>query len=908
MSKFVATVIVLFFVSFSVKAQKEQEILQWSSGPNIPNEIGLNGSFSGIHNDALIVAGGANFPDQPVWQGGEKKWHNEIYVLTKKGNDSLWIVRAELKLPQKMAYGVSISTDEGLLCIGGENKSEVFKEVFLIKWNPKTRMTELQELPPLPVPLSAMGGALVDNIVYLTGGQTGKSSGSTTTFLSFNLTSTVGRPKYTWKVLDDFPGESRIQPVVVGQSNGHQDCLYVFSGLHHKPGVESELKMLSDVYQYDPFKSAWTKKSDVPSNQTPGIKGGYIAAAPVVAMGDSHILIFGGAGGELQHLFKRVKINKKIKNLERHIDKGADSLARQISSLKADSMQLLKSTSFSRTIWTYHTITDTWTKSGSLPHATQVVTNALLWDKHIVIAGGETSPGVRTSNIAIAQLKPYEPNFGWINYGTLIVYLLLMVMMGWFFSKRNKTTDDFFLAGGRIPWWAAGLSIYATMLSAITYLSQPALAYSFDWQTYLGYFTILLVVPVVITFYLPFYRKLNVTTAYEYLEKRFHVNVRVFASLSFVLFQLVRMGVVVYLPALALSTVVGMDIYLAIVVMGILAILYTYLGGMEAVIWTDVVQVIVLIGGLVVGLVYIVIDLGDLGYIFKTAYNDSKMQLFDWRFSTTEVVTWSLFMGSFALSFIPYTTDQAVVQRYMTTSSEKEAKKSIWLNGIIAIPAGILIFTMGTFLYVYFKEHPEYLSVGMQNDSILPLFITNHLPPGIAGLLIAGIFSASMSSLDSSMHSISTVLTVDFYKRFSPVYTDKKGLKLAKYITITVGSIGTIIACLMAAFPVRSIFFFFQEVIGLFGSAIAGIFILGIFIQRANWIGTLGGAVLTILCLVLIKYNTHINFYIYPLIGIPLCVISGSILSFAFSVKQKNLDNLIYRSSKTKDANDLPRY
>ena len=130
-----------------------------------------------------------------------------------------------------------------------------------------------------------------------------------------------------------------------------------------------------------------------------------------------------------------------------------------------------------------------------------------------------------------------------VNYITLIVYLLLMVFMGWYFSRKNKTTDDYFLAGGRIPWWAAGLSIYATMLSAITYLSQPALAYSFDWQAYLGYFTILMVAPIVIIFYLPFFRKLNITTAYEYLEKRFNLAVRMFGCTSFVLFQLVRMGI-----------------------------------------------------------------------------------------------------------------------------------------------------------------------------------------------------------------------------------------------------------------------------------------------------------------------------------------------------------------------------
>ena len=441
------------------------------------------------------------------------------------------------------------------------------------------------------------------------------------------------------------------------------------------------------------------------------------------------------------------------------------------------------------------------------------------------------------------------------------------------------------------------------MLSAITYLSQPALAFSYDWQAYLGYFTILITVPFVISYYLPFFRRLNITTAYEYLEKRFNVVIRMFGSTSFILFQLARMGVVVYLPALALATVVGIDIYLAIILMGILAIVYTVMGGIEAVIWTDVIQVIVLMGGLVIGLVYIAIDIGDVGYIFNTAYNDGKLQMVDLRWSWTEVVTWSLFLGSFALNFAPYTTDQAVVQRYLTTSDEKEARKSIWLNGLISIPAGLLIFAMGTFLYVYFKDNPEFIAVGMKNDSVFPLFIANHLPPGLAGLVIAGIYSASMSSLDSSMHSVSTVATVDYYERFTKRYTDKTAMKVAKWTTIIVGIIGTGVACLMAAFPITSLFFFFQEIVGLFGSALTGIFILGIFFKKANWIGTLIGASLSVLSLILVKYNTPINFYIYPLIAIPVCVFGGYLASLIFPVSDKPARELVYRKGLKNEVN-----
>ena len=870
---------------------QEQEFIKISYEKEIPTLKGLNGSFSGIHNGVLILAGGTNFPNKAPWDGGKKEWYSDIYVLEKKENQTIWYDKLSVSLPRALANGVSINTNQGLLCFGGDNKKGVFNTVYLLKWNENTKEVEIESLPPMPIPLSNMSGAVVDDIVYLIGGQQEKDNVSTNNFLSFNIKSSIVRPKYSWKKHQDFPFKSRIQSVVVGQSNGHQECLYVISGLSYNPNHSRPYDMLYDVYQFNPFNEQWSQKANVPFNNTPSLSGGYLAAAPSIKKGDAHVLVFGGAGGPNQHLSKRMEIWSKLK------DKSLSN--EQIELLKEEEIKLIKTTSFSRTIWSYHTITDNWVVEGAFDSDTQVVTNALNWGDDVIIPGGEIRPGVRTNRIKKINLKTQNKSFGVVNYVTLITYLILIIFLGWYFSKRNKTTDDYFLGGGRIPWWAAGLSIYATMLSSITYISQPALAYSFDWQAYLGYFPILLIVPLVITYYLPFFKKLHLTTAYEYLEKRFHVSIRIFSSSFFVLFQLVRMGIVVYLPALALSTAIGLDLYVAIISMGVLSIIYTYLGGIEAVIWTDVIQVGVLIIGLIAGLVYIGMEINDFGLIWDTAIEDGKLKMLDFRFSFTEVVTWSLFLGSFALSFTTYTTDQTVIQRYMTTSNEKEARKSIWLNGILSIPFGILIFAMGTFLYVYFKEHPEFLTVGMQNDSVFPLFITNHLPQGVAGLVIAGIFSASMSSLDSSMHSISTVITVDYYKRFYSLYSDLKGLAVAKWTTLIVGVIGTSIACLMATFPVTSIFFFFQETIGLFGSAIAGIFILGIFIKKAHWKGALIGAVASITVLVFIKYSTLLNFYIYPLIGIPLCVIIGWVFSLLITIPQPDISGLVYQRKPT---------
>jgi len=806
-------------------------------------------------------------------------------VLKKSGNTYDWHdVKIELSKP--LAYGASVSTKEGLWCIGGNNEDGVYKDMFLLKWDPISEKVEIEQKPALPVPLANMEATMIGNEIYVAGGQEANGSKATKNFLVFS-------PGKGWKQLQEIPGKGRIQPVVISQNNGKTNVVYVFSGTHYDPDAKNPNQFLSDVWQYNPLSRKWIQKKSIPDNGTPGLKGGYIGAAPAIKKGDAHILVFGGAGGEQQKWAARLKLQQEIEK-QKSLTSDTLKVAAKIDSLQQEVKENLKSTSFSKTIWAYHTITDTWTKHGTIAGASPVVTKALQWGDDIIVPLGEINPGVRTPLINKINITPRETSFGWLNYLTLIVYLALMIGIGWYFSRRNKSTDDYFLAGGRIPWWAAGLSIYATMLSAITYLSQPALAFSYDWQAYLGYFTILMIVPIIITYYLPFFRNLNITTAYEYLERRFNVVVRMFGSGSFVLFQLARMGIVVYLPALALSTVVGIDIYVAIIIMGVLAIIYTVMGGIEAVIWTDVIQVIVLIGGLILGLVYIAIDIGDVGYIFNTAYQDGKLQLFDFRWSLTEVVTWSLFLGTFALNFAPYTTDQAVVQRYLTTANEKEARKSIWMNGIISIPAGLLIFMMGTFLYVYFKDNPQFLQVGMQNDGIFPLFIADHLPPGVAGLVIAGVYSAAMSSLDSSMHSVSTVITVDFYKRFNRGYSDVKAMIVARRVTIIVGILGTAVACVMAAFPIASLFFFFQEIVGLFGSALAGIFMLGIFFRKANWIGTLIGAVLSVISLIFVKYFTPLNFYIYPLIAIPVCVITGYLASLIIPVSKPVASNLVY--------------
>ena len=250
--------------------------------------------------------------------------------------------------------------------------------------------------------------------------------------------------------------------------------------------------------------------------------------------------------------------------------------------------------------------------------APHVTTPAANWRGRWVIPSGEVRPGVRSPEVWSFQPQPRRTAFGWLNYLTLAAYLAGVVGIGVYCSRFNRTTDDFFRGGQSIPWWAAGLSIFATVLSSITYMALPGLGYGTNWNLFLQNSYIIIILPLAALVYLPFYRRLNLTCAYEYLEQRFNVATRLVASLLFIIFQCGRTAIVLYLPALALAAVANFDLTSCILVMGVLCIVYTVAGGIEAVIWTDVAQTVVLMGGAVLGLVVAVTSdrgrsAGDLG-------------------------------------------------------------------------------------------------------------------------------------------------------------------------------------------------------------------------------------------------------------------------------------------------------
>ena len=486
-------------------------------------------------------------------------------------------------------------------------------------------------------------------------------------------------------------------------------------------------------------------------------------------------------------------------------------------------------------------------------------------------------------------------SFHALDYLALIGYLVVIVAIGVYFSRRENTTEDYFLAGRRIPWWAASLSIFSTYLSAVTFMAIPAAAFKADWVTILINLGIILVAPVAVFCFLPFYRRLNVTTIYEYLEMRFSPGIRIYGSVSFVLLQLAKMGVFLLLPALALSTVTGFNVYASIIVMGVLCTVYTVLGGIEAVIWTDVLQSCVLVGGglLCIGTIFAA-EQFDLGGMMAVASDADKFHIFNMEGGIDSSVFWVVIIGGFFIQLVPFTSDQVIAQRFLTTRDEKSAARSVWAHAGIVVPASLLFFGLGTALYVFYASRPEMLPSGdVTNDVIVPWFIATQLPAGLAGLVIAGLFAATMSTVDSGMHSIATSLVNDIHRKLRPDADDRQRLKMARILTVAAGLFGTISAVLISKMDPGSLWTLILLLVGLFGSSLCGVFLLGVFTRRASSRGVAIGVAASIVSLIMLRtFDIPIHGFLTAAVGVLSCVVVGYVASIFLPDRDRVLKNL----------------
>lgn len=462
----------------------------------------------------------------------------------------------------------------------------------------------------------------------------------------------------------------------------------------------------------------------------------------------------------------------------------------------------------------------------------------------------------------------------------IAVYMLGMMWTGIYFSRKNRNADQFTKASGKIPGWAIGLSLYATFLSSNTFIGVPGKSFGTNWNYFVLSLTLPLAALVASKYFIPFYRNSGGVSAYTHLEHRFGVWARTYAVVCFLLTQLARMGSIFFGIALTLQALTGYDLKTIMLVMGLCIIFYTVLGGMEAVIWTEVVQAVIKTAGAIIILVLIIRDMpGGISRIIEIGQQDNKFGLGSFSPIFTESTFWVVLAYGFFINLNNYGIDQNYVQRYHTATSAKSASKALWLSVWMYVVVSLLFFIIGTCLYAYYQVHPEFdealkmqfardrlpagasldqvktlassLKPADYGDKVMPHFMVNKVPPGLVGIIISALLSASMSTISSSMNASATVFTVDIYKRyFKPAITDKQSLFMLHAATVILGLLG--LGTGIAFIGVKSLLDIWWQLAGIFAGGVLGLFLLGI----ATRIKNTEAAIATMIGLLVILWMT----------------------------------------------------
>jgi SSS family solute:Na+ symporter len=540
----------------------------------------------------------------------------------------------------------------------------------------------------------------------------------------------------------------------------------------------------------------------------------------------------------------------------------------------------------SRQLMMFHVITKAW---ATVPTPVPATVDAFTpWGDGLAWSSGDGA--------ASLQLQSGKHLLSWLDWLVIVVYLAAMIGIGLYFYLREKrnSTENFFVGSRTIPFWAAGLSLYAVNTSSISFIAIPAKAFETNWQYLTNNLIAVLGLMFVAVWIVPLLRRLDLMSTFSYLETRFHPAIRMLASGLAILMQIgSRMSVILFLPALAISTITGIDVVWSIWLMGGFTIIYTAMGGMKAVIWTDVVQVIVKMGGAIFAILFIVWTLkGGFGEFTQIAMAEDKTKLFDFSFDLTKATVWGfIFLVLFEV-VLTFPKDQVLMQRVLSTKSDKEAGRSVWAFAAIMIPGGFIFYGIGTALFVYYKNNPERMNPLLPVDATFPLFIAAELPMGVTGLIIAGIFAAAMATLSGIMNSVATLITVDFYERFAKDKSQKKGVFFAEIMTVVVGLVGIGAALVLSRFDIGSLFDVSIELAGLLGGGFAGAYTLGMFTRRANSQGVAIGIVTAIVLTFVAWWYDLVHPYFYLAISILVCVVVGYLASLFFPAPTRSLKGL----------------
>lgn len=475
--------------------------------------------------------------------------------------------------------------------------------------------------------------------------------------------------------------------------------------------------------------------------------------------------------------------------------------------------------------------------------------------------------------------------FTWIDTTVLVVYLLLVLLAGLWFSNKEHEGKEFFKGDGTIPWYVTCVSIFATLLSPISFLSLPGNSFGGSWILWWAQIGMIIAIPLTIKYFLPIYSTLQIDTAYHYLEKRFNSKgLRILGALMFIIFQTGRMSIIMYLPCIALAELTGISVNLLIIAMGVIAIVYSYSGGLKAVLYTDFIQGVVLIVGIALTLVVMIASInGGFGTVFDTLTTGHKFLLQNEVWMNSDILSTSvliILIGGGFTTFASYVSSQDIVQRFTTTTDMKQLNKMTLGNGALSIFAATVFYLVGTSLYVFYQQNPE-LMMTTRQDLIFATYITYELPAGVTGILLAAIFAAAQSTLSTGINSVATSWVLDIQSIINPEMSSERQTKIAQYISLGIGVLAIVVAIFLASGDIKSAYEWFNSFIGLALGALVGMFVLGAFSKKANTKGAIVAFIISAMVVIYLKYFVpSVSYWTYTMITIVISLVVGNIVSY----------------------------
>lgn len=730
-------------------------------------------------------------------------------------------------------WAANAAWDQRVIVAGGISEGKPTAKVLVVESDPDG-VLKASELPPLPRPLAGAGAVVMDGSLYVFGGMS--SAGPVVfekTLWKLNLADGGSR---AWSEAAAFPGE----PGAFFSVTNQYGMMCVFGGLR-KSGEGFLTSGESWIYRPKPIEgtsfTGWKRAGDLPAPA---------AAAAVVPLGQAGVLVAGGVR------------TPQVASVPPAVPEGAANA------------------------WLYHTITDAWCPfDKDLPASGPLVAGSA---QDVWLIG-------RGASWKISFPRSVR-NLALIDYIVVIGYFAVLAGIGFFFS-RQESSAEFSLGNRKVKWWAAGISMFATGASAISFMAIPALAFATNLVWTLPVVTMLVPAYFLTAYFIfPLLRRMEITSTYEYLERRFNNPLRLIASAQCIIIQTIgRTAVVLVLPALAIASVTGMNVFWSVLLMGILTTIYTSVGGFESVIWTEVFQgVLKFIAPLAMVIVAVCSLPGGFGEFWATSGKYGKLECAVLTWDMTVPALWILLI-SYLLQFtVMKAGDQPIIQRVFSAPLH-EVRRVTAMEAACGILIGLLSNVLGIAIFSYFRAHPDQFSPTAQNDQVVPIFVTQAMPPGFAGMVIAAIFASAMATVASAMNSVATIYTEDFYPRFRPDATDKQRLRTLKTTSYVVGIIGTCMALLLASTNPKSLMVVWAQIVSLMGGGVVGVYSLGMFTRRVNGFGAVCGAVCSIAITLLVKLNTPLHWSSYMPIAILSCMATGWLFSL-FSPQTKNLDGL----------------